>query len=78
MTITISDPVLLKQFAECHGEVDLTDPKGTRIGVLTPIANGQFPAGFEMPFSDEEFKRLRKQRDGRPFQDVIRELEAKG
>jgi hypothetical protein len=75
-TITITDPVLLKQIAEASLPIIFHDPSGNEL----LYAEGFIwkpPPGMKSPISDEELDRRRKNLSGRPLKDVIRELEEK-
>ncbi len=76
-TITITDPVLLKQLAETTGPILFRDPDGNvvhqsggRIGVPPP--------GVVPPISAEELDRRRRSTTGgRPLADILRDLREK-
>lgn len=78
MSITITDPQLLAQLAAAHNPVDVHGPNGEYIGTFQPPA-GKPPAGFVLPWSDEEIeRRFRENRTGRPLADILKDLEARG
>lgn len=73
MSITITDPVLLTQLNAVPGPIDVHGPNGEFIGTFQPPF-GAPPPGFKIPFSEEEFAELRKQRTGRPLADILKDL----
>jgi hypothetical protein len=75
MSITITDPALLAQFAAASGAVELRDPSGQVIGTL--VRPGERNPRVKSPISDEEFEEARKQTGGRPLADILRDLEEK-
>ena len=77
MSITITDPVLLAEIARADGTVDVLDAGGTRIARIERVADGKLPPGVKSPFTAEQIQELRKQRDGRPLADILRDLEAR-
>src|SRR5262249_62392755 len=77
MSITVTDPALLAQFAT-GDSVELKDPSGKLLGVFVPEGLGKLPPGVKSPFSEQELAELRKQRTGRPLADILRDLEARG
>lgn len=77
MSITITDPVLLAEIARADGTVDVLDAGGTRIARIERVADGMLPPGVKSPFTAEQIQELRKQRDGRPLADILRDLEAR-
>lgn len=76
MSITITDPILLKQLA-ASGEVEFKDPTGRTIGKFVPDWPGKLPPGVKSPFTEEQLAELRKQRTGRPLADILRDLEGR-
>ena len=77
MSITITDPTLLAQFAAAAGVVQLTDPSGGVIGTLHKEPFGAPPAGYVFPITDEELASRRTETTGRPLADIFRDLEQK-
>lgn len=75
-TITITDPVLLKQIAEATGKIIFLDPCGNEL-----LVADQFlfvpPPGFKSPISDEELERRRQNLNGRPLKDILDDLRKK-
>ena len=84
-TITITDPVLIEQlvkagagefrdatgrvhgqFAVLHADADSESP---REGMFLP------PPGFVSPITEGERRENRKQLDGRPLKDILRDVE---
>jgi hypothetical protein len=75
MSITITDPALLAQFAAAAGVVQLTDPSGGVIGTLHKEPFGAPPPGYVPPISDEEIARRRQQhRSGKPLSEIMKRL----
>ncbi len=76
-TITITDPVLLKQIAEASLPIIFHDPSGNELlyaegFIFVP------PPGTKPPFSEEELERRSLlYRSGRPTREVLREMEEK-
>jgi len=75
-TITITDPVLLKQLAEATGPIMFRDTDGNVIRATGGLI-GVPPPGAKPPFSDEELELFGKNRDGRPLADILRDLREK-
>jgi hypothetical protein len=74
MSITITDPALLAQFAAAE-EVELKGPDGQVIGRFVAEYPGRLPPGVKSPFTDEQMADRRKQdRSGRPLTNVLRDL----
>ncbi len=76
MSIVITDPKLIAELDAATGTVDLTDPTGRFLATVT-APSGKLPPGVKSPFSDEEMAERRKQRDGRPLADILRDLTEK-
>ncbi len=76
MSITINDPALFEQLLKSEGTVEIKSPAGYVIGKFTAEGFGKLPPGVKSPFSEEELKKLRNQRDGRPLADILRDLES--
>jgi hypothetical protein len=77
MTITITDPALVARLM-AGDSAELVDSTGRRLGFFTPESSGKLPPGVKSPFTDEELAELRKQRDGRPLADILRDLKERG
>jgi len=77
MSITISDPTLLAQLAAVQGEVELKDPSGRTVAKVLTEWTGKLPPGAKSPYSDEELAEFRKQRTGRPLENILEDLRAK-
>jgi hypothetical protein len=77
MTIVITDPVLLSQLTQASKPVEIHDAKGNFVGTFAP-PYGKLPPGMKSPITDEEIEELRKQPDGRPLADILRDLEKRG
>ncbi len=77
MAIVITDPNLLTQLVQAFNPVEIRDANGNLLGTFAPPA-GKMPPGLTSPFSDEEIERRRKQPDGRPLADILRDLERRG
>ena len=73
-TITISDPVLLKQLADATGPIAFRDPEGN----VVHFSDGSLwalPPGFVPPISEAELKRRSETyRSGIPLAEVIKRL----
>jgi hypothetical protein len=76
MSIVITDPALIAALDAATGTVDLTDPSGRFLATVT-LPYGKLPPGVESPFTEEELAERRKQRDGRPLADILRDLKEK-
>lgn len=77
MSITITDPALLAQFAAA-GVVQLTDPSGGVIGTLHKEPFGAPPAGYVPPISDEEIARRRREyKSGRTLDEIFHDIKQK-
>jgi hypothetical protein len=77
MSITITDPALLAQFAAARDPIEVRGPDGEYIGTFQPPL-GVPPPGFKIPISDEELERRRREnRTGRPLADILKDLEAR-
>jgi len=63
MSITITDPALLTQFAQASGITDVCDPSGRVIGTFVLEGAGRLPAGVKSPVSKEEFEEARRSPD---------------
>ena len=74
MSIVINDKALLQQFAEASDTVEIHDANGNYLGTFAPPF-GKLPPGVRSPHSDSEIEELRKQPDGRPLADILRDLE---
>jgi hypothetical protein len=77
MSIVISDPSLLAQLAQVSDPVEIRDPNGNFLGTFAP-PYGKPPPGYKSPFTDEQIEEFRKQPDGRPLADILRDLEKRG
>jgi len=77
MAIVITDPALLAQLSQTSGAVEVQDSNGNYLGTFAPPI-GKLPPGVHSPFSMEEIERRRKQPDGRPLADILRDLENRG
>jgi hypothetical protein len=77
MSITITDPGLLAQLVAVRQSVEVLGPNGEYVGTFQPPL-GVPPPGFQVPFSDEELERRRRNRTGRPLKDILRDLEGRG
>jgi len=78
MSITITDPALLAQLRQAADLIELKDPDGNVLGRFSAEGLGKLPPGVKSPFTPEEMAERRKQRTGRPLQDILRDLEARG
>lgn len=61
MSITITDPALLAQFAAAPGVVQIRHPDGRVLGTFFVPGYGMPPPGVKSPISDEEFEEARKE-----------------
>lgn len=77
MSIVISDPALLSVFAGANDATEVLDSAGNFLGTFEP-PYGKLPPGVRSPFSDEEIEEARKEPDGRPLADILRDLEKLG
>jgi hypothetical protein len=74
MTVTVTDPVLLTQLAAAGNYVELTDPAGRSLGILTRSvvddilsaarAVGEHPLFEEQVRAVEEYRRQHNTPDG--------------
>ena len=77
MSITITDPELLALFRQANDIVEVKDPDGIVLGLFSGETLGKLPPGVQSPFTDEQRAEMRKQRTGRPLQDILRDLKAR-
>ena len=78
MSITITDPELLKQLEEAGDLTELRRPDVTWLGrVQKERWDGKVPPGFVSPISDEQRAESRRHRRGRPLKDILHDLEEK-
>ena len=77
MSIVITDPALIAEIAGVSGTVDVFDAGGTLIARIERVADGKLPPGVVSPFTPAQIQELRKQRDGRPLADILRDLGAR-
>lgn len=78
MSITITDQALLAQLRRAADVVELKDPDGNVIGTFASEGLGKLPPGVASPFADADRAELRKQRSGRPLDDILRDLQGRG
>ena len=78
MTITITDPSLLRQLSNATGTVKLCGPSGEILTDGQRSSYGKLPAGVVVPFTDEQLDEFSRNRAGRPLADIVRDLEARG
>jgi hypothetical protein len=76
MSIVITDASLLQKLTQATSTLDFRDPQGNLLGTFAP-PQSKLPT-TRSPFSDEEIERRRKEPDGRPLADVLRDLENRG
>lgn len=76
-TIVITDPELLAKLAAADGQIIFRGPTGETVKTAEVVANGTFPPGFKIPFTDEELARRSQERTGRPIGEVLKELKDK-
>lgn len=76
-TITITDPVLLKQLTEAKGPIEFRDLAGKVILTTDEDTLWAPPKGYVPPFSSEELNRLSENREGRPLTDILKDLREK-
>jgi hypothetical protein len=72
--IAVTDPTLLSELLQYEGTVELKAPDGRLLGQFTAEGFFKLPPGAKSPFTDEQLVDLRKQRDGRPLADILRDL----
>jgi hypothetical protein len=77
MSIVITDKALLQQFSQASDAVEIHDANGNYLGTFEP-PYGKLPPGVRSPHTDAEIEELRKQPDGRPLADILRDLEKRG
>jgi hypothetical protein len=77
MTITISDPELIKALESAEDPNEFKSPERRTVRVVNPRNKYALPPGFVPPISEDEIEERRKNVDGRPLGDFFRELEAK-
>ena len=78
MSITITDPSLLAQFAEASDSVEIRTPDGLVLGRFVVENRYRLPPGVKSPFTEEEMSERRKDKsDGRPLADILRDLKAR-
>jgi hypothetical protein len=76
MSLTITDPDMLAKLVA--GEwVEFKDSTGKVMGRLHAELPGKLPAGFKLPFTEEELAEHRKERSGRPLAYIMRDLQAR-
>ena len=75
-TITITDPLLIKQLAEAQGLITFRDPEGKVLFTGEEMI-GVPPEGYVSPISEEELARRSLNREGRPLSDILRDLREK-
>ena len=76
-TITITDPTLVALLQKVNGAVELKSPTGEILGQFATQGLYKLPPGVKSPFTEEELVELRKQRTGRPLNDILRELQGR-
>ena len=74
LSVDINDKALLQQFAQASDMVEIQDANGNYLGTFAPPF-GKLPPGVRSPHTDAEIEELRKQADGRPLADILRDLE---
>ncbi len=73
-TITITDPLLIKQLTETQGPIALHDPAGNVLCTVGELI-GVPPEGYVPPISQEELKRRSETyRSGIPLSEVMKRL----
>ena len=77
MTITITDPKLLAQLSAATGAVQLRGPAGELLIEGHSPKYGKLPPDFVVPFTDDELEQFSRNREGRPWADIMRDLEAR-
>lgn len=74
MRVVITDPALLELLVKTADPVEVHDPNGKQIGTFAPTI-GKFPAGYVIPFSEEEMESRRGMRGGRPLDEILKSLQ---
>jgi hypothetical protein len=77
MAIVVTDAKLAEQLAQASGTLEIRDANGNFLGTFAP-PHGKLPTGVRSPFTTEEIERRRKEPDGRPLADILRDLEKPG
>ena len=77
MSITITDSVLLGLLRQPPGDAVVQAPDGEPVAAAHAGRVGLPPPGWKSPFTDERLAELRKQRDGRPLSDILRDIGAR-
>lgn len=77
MTIRVTDPNLVALLLQAEDVVELTDAEGRVLGTFAAENVGVPPPGVKSPFSEEEIAERRKQRTGRPIEDILKDLREK-
>ena len=80
MTRVIVDAELRARLNNLSDLVLLCDETGRTLGYFHPVlsAADRERAGIKSPVSDAELMELRKQRTGRPLEDILKDLELAG
>lgn len=76
MTKVTLDAVTLAKLASLGGAAELCDESGHSIGFFHPShPPGEKTLKELSPFSDDEIRRRREDRNGRPLKEILRDLE---
>ena len=82
MARKIEDPALLRQQYDASQGVELTDPNGRVLGMVTFSQElGKAPLGYKYPFTEEEsllgLKEAMEEGGGRTLKEILHDLEAR-
>ena len=72
--IVVTDQTLLQELRQASGTVEVRDANGDFIGTFAPPSR-TLPRGIRSPITDDEIERRRREPDGRPLADIVRDLE---
>ena len=71
MTQILLDANLAHQLKASAVPMELCDPNGNVVGFFTPVTKPK----FEIPFTEEEIQKSKKQKGGRSLADILADLE---
>jgi hypothetical protein len=69
------DPAVSNQLRRIKEPVELLDEDGLPLGTFTPVDKKDLYRAVEVPYSDEEIRRLKEQKGGRPLAEILSDLE---
>lgn len=71
------DPTVSNQLRKLKEPVELLDEDGLPLGTFTPIDKKDLYRAVEIPYSDEEIRRLKEQKGGRTLAEIFADLEGR-